>query len=348
MASLIEFSRLEKGPNHIRLCGLRRWKAGDEDAKGSALHFEHFLHLRALINNHDNEDLPLRDVVDAKYADAAELFLRSWQDFDNYITQVPSNDPAIDVDSLGVFAGTKLLQNQVLLDAYMETSQGEEDSFQDSTMETPLKRTNPRVDFNMRPPALDASDEQIVNGALISFASALTRRWMVRQTPAAVYDADQTPTKGSTTIPTYDWKAVADWTMTRDRFHIRERMRKDDPIQAAHMAGVTNSRRKDNLETLADGHSYGRVMTSETDGSLYRIGKSTTEILAIVEAKKRLREKNGPKIEWQEAAEILAWLNRRLRTESAQDAGKGKGPVTERRGMLKPKPVAGRSGEKSR
>ena len=154
---------------------------------------------------------------------------------------------------------------------------------------------------------------------------------MVQKAPAA----DQTPTKGSSAVPTYNWKTVADWTMRRDRFHIRERVRGDDPIQRAHMAGLqANTRRKDNFERLGDGHLYGRVMTSETDGSLYRIGQNTTEILALVEAKKRLRKKNKLKIEWQEAAEILAWLNVRLRYEAEQSAGKGPGPLTERRGKL--------------
>lgn len=290
--------------------------------------------------------------------EAAESFLGSWQDFQHYIRQVSSNDPAEDVDSLGLFAAAKLVQNQVLLDAYLGTSQEEADSFQDSTSETPLKKTKQGVmkqgvmtqgiDYSMRPPDHDAADEQIVNDALISFASALTRKWMVQQTPAVVYDFEQTPTKGGSAAPTHDWKTVADWTMARDRFHIQERRRKGDRIQEGHMAGLQASKRKDNLQVLADGHSYARVMTCETDGSLYRISANSTEILAIVEAKKRLRKKNRLKIEWQEAAEILAWLNVRLRTESAPHGGKGKGLLTERRGMLEPKPAAGRSREKSR
>lgn len=267
--------------------------------------------------------------------------------------QVPSNDPAIDVDNLGLFAGAKLVQNQVLLDAYLGTFQDEADSFQDSTSETPLKKTKKGmpeqgIDFSSRPPDHDAADEQIVNEALISFASALTRKWMVKQTPAAVYGSEQTPTKGASPAPTHDWKTVADWTMARDRFHIRERMRANDLIQKGHMAGLMASNRRDKLEMLADNHSYGRVMTSETDGSLYRIDAGTTEVLAIVEAKKRLRRRNRLKIEWQEAAEILAWLNVRLRTESALHGGKGKDPATERKGMLEPKPASGRSGKKSR
>lgn len=277
--------------------------------------------------------------------------MRSWQDFDNYIMQVPSNDPAIDVDSLGVFAGAKLVQNQVLLDAYLETAQEAADSFQDSTLETPLKKRkkdmmNQDIDFHMKPPEHDAADEQVVNQALISFASALTRRWMIQQAPTTAYANEQTPTKGGdTAVPPRDWKTVADWTMARDRFHIRERKRNNDRIQTGHMEGLMASTRKDNIEVLADNHSYVRVLTSETDGSLYRIGTSATEILAIVEAKKRLRRRNRLKIEWQEAAEILAWLNVRLRAEIA---GKGKGLMTERRGMLEPKPAAGKSQEKSR
>lgn len=336
------------GAHNIRLCGLKRWKAGKEKAKGSGLHFEHFLHLRALVQEHDPEHFPLRELVKAKYAEAAESFLRSWQEFDNYIMQVPSDDPAADVDSLGLFAGAKLVQSQVLLDAYLGTSQDEADSFEESTLETPLKKVSQGVDFNMRPPDDDAADEQIVNEALISFASALTRKWMVRQTEADVHPSDQTPTKGGRAAPTHDWKTVADWTMSRDRFHIRERVRENDLIQAGHMAGLRASARNDNIVELADSHSYARVMTSETDGSLYRMGAGATEVLAIVEAKKRLRRKNRMKIEWQEAAEILAWLNVRLRTESVQHGGKGKGPATERRGMLEPKPAVGRAGEKSR
>ncbi|KAI7779529.1 hypothetical protein LA080_000718 [Diaporthe eres] len=265
--------------------------------------------------------------------------------------QVPSNDPAIDVDSLGVFAGAKLVQNQVLLDAYLETAQDAADSFQDSILETPLKKTkkdmmNQDIDFHMKPPEHDAADEQVVNQALISFASALTRRWMIQQAPTTAYANEQTPTRGGgTAVPPRDWKTVADWTMARDRFHIRERRRNNDRIQTGHMEGLMASKRKDKLEVLADNHSYVRVLTSETDGSLYRIGASATEVLAIVEAKKRLRRRNRLKIEWQEAAEILAWLNVRLRAEIA---GKGKGLMTERRGMLEPKPAAGKSQEKSR
>lgn len=340
---------MNKGSNHIRLCGLRRWKAGDEKAKGSGLNLEHFLHLRALVKRHENQDLPLREFVEAKYAEAAEAFLGNWQDFDNYISQVPSNDPALDVDNLGLFAGAKLVQNQVLLDAYLGTPQDGADSFEDSVTETPLKKFKPGINFNKEPPNNDAADEQIVNQALISFASALTRRWMVEKTPAAVYATNQTPTKGGGAVPTHDWKTVADWTMSRDRFHIRERMRNKDRIQEGHMEGLKlNTRRKDNFEEQADGHTYGRVMTSETDGSLYCIDAGTTEILAIVEAKKRLRWRNRLKIEWQEAAEILAWLNLRLRNESVQHGGKGKGPLTPRRGTLKAKPAAGKSQEKSR
>lgn len=314
--------------------------------KGSALHIEHFLHFRALVQQHGADDFPLRELVKSKYAEAAESFLSTWQDFDNYIMQVPSNDPAIDVDSLGLFAGAKLVQNQVLLDAYLGTSEDSVDSFQDSILETPLKKTKQGIDFNNRPPDHDAADEQIVNEALISFASALTRRWMIEQTPAAIYAAEQTPTKGGSAAPTHDWKTVGDWTMVRDRFHIRERVDKDDLVQRSHMLGLRASSRGDNFETLGDNHEYGRVLTCETDGSLYRIGASTTEVLAIVEAKKRLRKKNRLKIEWQEAAEILAWLNVRLRTES-EDNYRGK-DNTERRGVLEPKPAEGNAGEKSR
>ncbi|KAK7702281.1 hypothetical protein SLS64_009859 [Diaporthe eres] len=343
---------------HSRLLDLRgdqptsdAWKAGDEEPKGSALQLEHFLHLRALVQQHGPGDFPLHDLVKAKYVEAAESFMRSWQDFDNYIIQVPTNDPAIDVDNLGVFAGAKLVQNQVLLDAYLETAQEAADSFQDSTLETPLKKRkkdmmNQDIDFHMKPPEHDAADEQVVNQALISFASALTRRWMVQQAPTTAYANEQTPTKGGdTAVPPRDWKTIADWTMTRDRFHIRERVRNDDLIQKGHMEGLMASTRKDNIEVLADNHSYVRVLTSETDGSLYHIEEDATEVLAIVEAKKRLRRRNRLKIEWQEAAEILAWLNVRLRAESA---GKGKGLMTERRGMLEPKPAAGKSREKSR
>lgn len=335
---------MDKGLNNIRLCGLRRWKAGDEDPKGSALHLEHFLHLRALIQNHGSDDFPLGDLVESKYAEAAELFLKDWPDFEKYIEQVPINDPEVDVDGLGLFAGAKLVQNQLLLDAYLRTYEDEADSFQDSILETPLKKATTMIDFSARPPQTDAADEQIVNESFISFASALTRRWMIQKKPVPVYDADRTPTKGGSDVRDYDWKTVADWTMVRNRFHIREHVRKNDRVQAGHMACLDESKRKDNFQDIGSDR-YGRIITSETDGSLYYLGKNTTEILALVEAKKRLRGRNTLKIEWQEAAEILAWLNLRLRTESAS---KGKEPLTKRRGMLKPKPAVGNAGEKSR
>lgn len=311
------------------------------------MHIEQFLHLRALVKTHLHEPFPLQELVELKYANAAELFLKEWPDFENYIDQVPDNDPAMHVDSLGLFAGAKLVQNQVLLDAYLGAPQEVADSFQDSILETPLKKATPGIDFRTRPPNSDAADEQIVNEALISFASALTRRWMIQQTPVAPHGPDQTPTKGGSTAPTHDWKTIGEWTMSRDRFHIRERIREKDLVQKGHITGLKEKRRE-NIVKQADGHSYGRIMTSETDGSLYRIGPNSTEILAIVEAKKRMRVKNTLKIEWQEAAEILAWLNLRLRTESEERARKGGGPLTPRRGMLKPKPAAGNSQAKSR
>lgn len=342
----LAFQRLDDGSNHIRLCGLRRWKAGKEEAKGSGLHLEQFLHLRALIKNHAGEPLPLHDLVDLKYAHAAEGFLKEWPDFEKYIDQIPDNDPAMEVDDLGLFAGAKLVQNQVLLNAYLEVSTDGAESFEDSVSETPLKKSGPRINFNWKPPNTDAADEQIVNQALISFASALTRRWMIKETPATPYGPEQTPTKGGSNAPASEWRTVADWTMSRDRFHIRERIRENDKTQSRHMQGLQS--RGYNIERQNDGHSYGRIMTSETDGSLYLIGPNTTEILAIVEAKKRLREKNRLKIEWQEAAEILAWLNLRLRTESEERVRSGGRPLESRRGVLKPKPAVDNSGQKSR
>jgi hypothetical protein len=346
--SLTCLSRLNRGSNHIRLCGLKRWTVGEEKkkkAKGSELRLEHFLHLRALIREHDGEAFPLGEMVESKYVDAAEQFLGDWRDFKSYIQQVPIKDPAIDVDSLGQFAGAKKVQNQVLLGPHLGPASVQEetpDSFQDSNAETPFKKKR-IVDFHMEPPGNDADDEQIVNEALISFASALTRKWMVQRTVS--HTTDQTPVKGSRAGPDYSWRTAADWTMTRDRFHIRERSRGNDRTQQAHMGGLMKSRRKEDFERLSDGHCYGRVLTSETDGSLYCIGTDSTEILALVEAKKRLRKKNRLQIEWQEAAEMLAWLNGRLRYE---DSAKKQGIPIQRRGMLKSKPATGKSREKFR
>ncbi|KAI3399500.1 hypothetical protein diail_6762 [Diaporthe ilicicola] len=340
---------LGNGSNHIRLCGLKRWKAGKEEPKGSAMNIEHFLHLRALIKDHVGEPLPIQDLVDLKYLHAAEEFLKEWPDFENYIDQVPIVDPAVDVDSLGLFAGAKMMQNQVLLDAYMDVSQEEADSFEESISETPLKKGRYNPNSYKTPPANDAADEQIVNESLISFASALTRRWMIERTAASPYGADQTPSKGAGTAQTHDWRTIADWTMSRDRFYIRERVRDNDATQDRHMKGLKASAKNTGaIVTQGDGHSYARILTSETDGSLYRIGPNSTETLAIVETKKRLRRKNKVKIEWQEAAEIVAWLNLRLRTESEDRAVKGGGPLPPRRGVLKPKPAYKGATEKSR
>ncbi|KAG8161009.1 hypothetical protein KVR01_009273 [Diaporthe batatas] len=332
---------LRIGSNHIRLCGLRRWKAGKEEPKGSAMNIEHFLHLRALVQNHVKEPLPIQELVDLKYLHAAEEFLKEWPEFENYIDQVPIIDPAVDVDSLGLFAGAKTMQNQVLLDAYLNVAQDDADSFDESVSETPLKKGRYNTNFYGKPPDNDAADEQIVNESLISYASALTRRWMIEKTAASPSGADQTPSKGA--IPTHDWITIADWTMSRDRFYIQERVRDNDATQDSHMAGL-----KPTARNVGDGHSYGRILTSETDGSLYRVGPNSTETLAIVECKKRLRTKNMVKIEWQEAAEVVAWLNLRLRTESEDRNLQGGGSLSPRRGVLKPKPAYKSSAEKSR
>lgn len=310
---------------------------------------EPFLHLRALIKDHTGEPLPIKDLVELKYIHAAEEFLKEWPDFENYIEQVPIVDPAVDVDSLGLFAGAKMMQNQVLLDAYLGAHQDEADSFDESTLETPLKKGGHNVAFYGKPPDNDAADEQIVNESLISFASALTRRWMVEKTAGSPSGADQTPSGGTRATQTHDWRTIADWTMSRDRYYIQERIRDNDAAQDRHMAGLrATTRYTGAIARGADGTSYGRVLTSETDGSLYRIGPNSIETLAIVECKKRMRHKNKAKIEWQEAAEIAAWLNLRLRTESEDRRLKGGGGLPPRRGVLKPKPAYGSSAEKSR
>lgn len=310
------------------------------------MNIEHFLHLRALIKDHANEPFPIQDLVDQKYLHAAVEFLKEWPDFENYTDQVPISDPAVDVDSLGLFAGAKTMQNQVLLDAYLGVAQDEAESFDDSISETPLKKGGHNVRFYGKPPDNDAADEQIVNESLISFASALTRRWMTAKTAVSASGADQTPSQGARAARAHEWRTIADWTMSRDRFYIQERVRDNDAIQYRHMEGLRKT--SGAIVRKADGHSYGRILTSETDGSLYRIGPSSIGTLALVECKKRLRRKNGVKIEWQEAAEVVAWLNLRLRTEAEDRRLKGGGGVPPRRGVLKPKPAHKNSPEKSR
>jgi hypothetical protein len=305
---------------------------------GSKLGFEHFLHFRALVVQHNPGDFDVMDHVDQGYAQAALALVqpKCWprHELDYYLDSVPDSNPDISVGGLGLFAAAKVSQNHTLIEAYGPTDNAEMismmfdyDDDQDP-METPIKRPRPRIrpEFYYNPPSkASASDEMIVNQAIIEFSNALTRRWMVGE----VVDGRPgtgSPSRGAKERPGTR-RTLARWTIERNKFHIMERVRPEDRIQAAGVDSYKKRKKQDRPK-------YVQLLETQTDGHLY--DTDAREVLAIVEAKSRVREKDSARIEWQEAAEILAWLNARLRAERADPAARSRrGDRYDRRGLLR-------------
>lgn len=341
---------LEEDPHRIRLCGLRRWKRSLGDggnARGSDLCFEHFLHFRALVRNYKYWDFQVQDYVDQEHVDAAKRALENWSDFNTYLHYIDNYDPTTVLDQLGKFEQVKFNQNQVLRHAYIRNQGGriskatpsQSDDLGDANQETPIKRPVPLgIDYSKPPPReAPADDEQIVNAAFIAFAQTLTRRFMVQH-----QEYDQTPSKVSREKRRIiSEKILADWTLKRDRYDIRELVRKNDSVQAGHLQELfdaesnarlgkgksievdqdddvqTKSSARDDFQPIR-GERYAKLMSSEIDGSLYCTDND--ERLAIVETKKRPRKAQQLKIEWQETSQMLAWLNARLRDEKKENS----------------------------
>lgn len=342
---------LEKDPHRIRLCGLRRWKRSLGDggnARGSGLGFEHFLHFRALVKNYKYWNFQVQDYVDQKHVDAAKRALENWSDFNTYLHYIDNYDPTTVLDNLGKFEQVKFNQNQVLRNAYIRDQGGrisgatpsQSDDLGDANQETPIKRPVPLgIDYSKPPPRkAPAGDEQIVNAAFIAFAQTLTRRFMVQH-----QEHDQTPSKVSHEKPgrIISEKILADWTLKRDRYDIRELVRKNDSVQAGHLQELfdaesnarlgkgksievdqdddvqAKSSARDDFQPIR-GERYAKLMSSEIDGSMYCTDND--ERLAIVETKKRPRKVQQLKVEWQETSQMLAWLNARLRDEKKENS----------------------------
>lgn len=224
----------------IRLCGLRRWKrlvagagAGGENARGSDLYFEHFLHFRALVKDESFADFRVPDYVDAKYIDAARRALTGWLDFETYLDNINNYDPTVVLDTLGKFEQVRFSQNQILRNAYLQGHQfrtPQPDDLDDLDTETPIKRRIPsKINYLNPPPGLEAADdEQIVNAAIIGFAQTLTRRSMIRR--QTDYDTPTKITGSEYRDIMSEEKIVADWTLKRDRYDIREPVRPEDRI----------------------------------------------------------------------------------------------------------------------
>ncbi|KAK3934452.1 hypothetical protein QBC46DRAFT_76783 [Diplogelasinospora grovesii] len=331
-------------PSSIRLSGLQSWKLGGSkggsDPSGSKLGYEHFLHFRALVVRHTAEKFDLHSHVSQTYDDAAGKMMESWQELKRYLDMVSNSDPDIEVDGLGLFSSAKITQNQVLIEPYKGVLKAsaipiaDEGDDQQPT-ETPIKRprqTDTQVNYR-KPPrhdGIDASDEMIVNQAIIEYLAAISRHWM-----RAFELVEDSPSKGARQSPKNgSERTLARWTIERNRFHIKERVRNDDAIQGTIVSSISNQRKFEKRDGVK---KYIQLLETQTDGHLYHTAEQ--EVLAIVEAKKRTRDagRGGRvKIEWQEAAEIVAWLNLRLRTEREEGhLGKGlAGDRQKRRGLL--------------
>ncbi|KAK3297409.1 uncharacterized protein B0H64DRAFT_440877 [Chaetomium fimeti] len=317
-------------PAAMRLSDMTRWKIGPRMASpsGSKLMYEHFLHLRAFVQNHRPFEFDLHQFVDDQYATAASRLLEkgAWEDFDHYRRSVGNSDP--DIRILGQFASAKVDQNHVLIDAYGGNGlghDGEEKQFvggtHEDSEETPSRRASTRFlpmkpDYRSPPGDCDAADEAIVNKAMAGFASILTRPFTKE-----FARAPDSPSRTQVELePTYDQvrTGLARWTIERNRFHIKERRRENDTRQAR---AVTDAKCKPG--------QHFKILETQTDGHLY----SLYETLALMEVKRRTRYKSAvgwKTIEWQETAEIFAWQNNCLRTEQEQ----GKMDVSRR--FLKP------------
>lgn len=318
----------------IRMSGLRRWKVPGPDgsnvnASGSTLYFEHFLHFRALIKQHEPWEFEVESHVDGKYQQAATAMLKRWDDFRHYIDEVDDNDPSAIFDHLGSFDRVKSSQNQCLLNSFVTSAraiQPVSDGADDEERETPVKRRTGSRNYSLLNDK-DAEDEQIVNDAIIQYAQTLTRRWMTgsetKRDPSPTPEATGSKSRRTTRTKTL----LADWKMSRDRFYIMNEVDYKDNIQIGHLKELfvakgnkaqgrtkrpwTQPRHDDFLRVGKE--EYAKLLVAETDGSLFSIDND--EKLAIVEAKKRVRTHDQLKIEWQESAEILAWLNARIRDE---------------------------------
>lgn len=337
-------------PSNILLSGLREWRVGTEQSNslpsGSKLGFENFLHLRCLVQNEPPAEFNIEDFVDQAYINAATKVLDRSMAFQQYLQCVQNGNPDIDVSDLGPFGSAKILQNHVLIEAYRPVPPTgrtrklagvpaqllrADDGYQtDQELETPYVRrfvTPEQLSTGGNWSSLgksnaDAFDEMIVNEAALEYLSALTRSYMKK----LVYG--NSPTRGQKILE--HERTLARWTIARNRFVIQEHRRPNDNEQTALLS--EKARRKDALNSL----KYVPVLETQTDGYLYSADEQ--EVLAIVEVKKRLRDINPTKIEWQEAAEILGWLNIRLRTEREESKTnpKSKDHRADRKGLLNP------------
>lgn len=328
-------------PDKIKLCTLQSWRLGTNKDRpsGSKLGFEHFLHFRALVVQHEPREFDMMDHVNQECAKAAwdltQPKFGSWPELDHYLEAVEDSNPDIGVEGLGLFAAAKVSQNHTLIEAYRSGIEAATvstmfDSGDDGEpTETPIKRPGPRIGPNYyftAPSGANASDEMIVNQAIIEFSNALTRPWMVGENVGG-RPGTGSPSRGGAKESPGVPRTLARWTIERNKFQIKERVRPGDAVQAAVVDSNKVLKKQVSpkyvplLETQTDGHLY------DTDGR---------EVLAIVEAKSRRREKDPLRIEWQETAEILAWLNLRLRTERADtEARGGRGSRHRRRGLLR-------------
>ena len=303
-------TRLEpRFPGPVKLENLLRCRGGQKTKpSGSNLQFDEFLHFRALIIDRGSQFNP-REFIKADYAQAAAMLLKrgGWPNsqLQRYLEKADRTDPYLNVEGLGIFGAAKISQNQALISASQSSGHHDDDDDDDDNRparETPVKTPGGRKRAQTLTNA-DAADEMTVNQAIIEYLIAISRDWMY------TWDSTQpSPSKHSAAV-VRQRNAQAAWTIERNVFHIK----------------VLDENRRPSDKTPP----YKQIIETRTDGHLYSTAEE--EVLALVEAKARIRDKRRLMIEWQETAEILAWLNLRCRTERDLNLSR-----SERRGLLLP------------
>ena len=295
----------------MKLQDLCSWKVNGENPSGSRLSLENFLHFRALIVNHSAQLFQPKEYIRDRCADAAAKLLKpgGWpnSELGHYLAAVGDRDPDLDTEDLGPFAAAKVTQNHIHLSGNQQLlgkdaggNVNDDDGDDQPATETPVKRPpqGPKQQTSSVPKNVSV-DEMVVNQAVIEYLTATSREWMYRRTAAASSPSQRSPTLLQKN------GALARWTIQRNRFHIK--VAGEAHSSTSQVSGKATKTSKNS------GDGFIRVLETLTDGHLYHT--TDAEVLALIEVKARYREKAGYRIEWQETAEILAWLNLRIRTE---------------------------------
>lgn len=166
----------------------------------------------------------------------------------------------------------------------------------------PQKKRDNRLDVPSGP---RASCWMVESQTLIEYVSTLTHRWMAADD--FVKDSQDKPSgMVDTTATSARSHALTSWTMEQKELQIMELLR---PGGVSAADAITCPK----YGVFRRERNYAPLLETQTDGYLY--DTKGGEVLAIVETDAQDRGKDSYKIEWQEAAKILGWLNLKLREE---------------------------------